>query len=360
MGSALHDAAVISQHLSPVIASRLHGATSCLGVMTQDGMAAEDGAGLGVFAIFDPDGDYGTGMAPAEGDPRAAARRAVVAALDAADRVSETPDLVWISASPGAEEEVLRGISDEIGTQVPIVGGSAADNDLSGKWYVHDGIDCVQDGVIVSVLFPSTPVSIAYQSGYAPAGPSGVVTAAEGRRITEIDDQPAAKVYDAWTNGTVMPKTVADSAPILSESTFTPLGRQLGQVADVPSYLLIHPASVHADGSVETFADVPVGERLYLMQGAVDSLTSRAGRVASFAASRGHIAPEDVAGALMVYCGGCMLAVQDHMDDVVAGVRPAIAGAPFLGVFTFGEQGPILDGRNAHGNLMISCVTFSR
>ena len=62
----------------------------------------------------------------------------------------------------------------------------------------------------------------------------------------------------------------------------------------------------------------------------------------------------------MVYCGGCMLAVQDKMDDVVTGVRDAVGTAPFLGVFTFGEQGPILEGRNAHGNLMISCITFAK
>jgi hypothetical protein len=32
---------------------------------------------------------------------------------------------------------------------------------------------------------------------------------------------------------------------------------------------------------------------------------------------------------------------------------------PFIGCFTFGEQGLVLD-RNAHGNLMISAIAFGR
>ena len=51
------------------------------------------------------------------------------------------------------------------------------------------------------------------------------------------------------------------------------------------------------------------------------------------------VGASDVAGALVVYCGGCMLAVQGRMDEVVNGINAALAGRPFLGTFTFGEQG---------------------
>lgn len=53
-----------------------------------------------------------------------------------------------------------------------------------------------------------------------------------------------------------------------------------------------------------------------------------------------------------------MLSVRDDMDRVVAGVNAALGGAPFIGAFTFGEQGPLIDAGNRHGNLMISCVVF--
>ncbi|MEM9099032.1 MAG: FIST C-terminal domain-containing protein [Pseudomonadota bacterium] len=358
--SETHDLALIGARLGGGQDRRIHAGTSCLGVMGNSGMVSHGGSGLGVFAIRDPKGDYGTGMSAFDGDPRRAARDAVIRALSAADRQGEAPDLIWLTTSPGTEEDVLRGIADVVGASVPVVGGSAADNHISGGWRVCDGAEIVADGVIVSVLFPSSRLSIAYQSGYAPTDVTGVVTRAEGRKLKEINDRPAAAVYSEWTGGRIQVPETDEAAMILSESTFTPLGRRSGMVADVPFYILSHPASVHADGSIDLFADISVGDELTLMQGGADSLTSRAGRVASFAASSGRIETGEIAGALVIYCGGCMLAVQDRMDEVASGIDAALGSAPFLGIFTFGEQGPILNGQNAHGNLMISCVTFAR
>ena len=94
------------------------------------------------------------------------------------------------------------------------------------------------------------------------------------------------------------------------------------------------------------------------MTGTQNSLVERAGRVASLARAAGRMEDGPVAGALMVYCGGCMLSVQDRLHEVVEGVSTALGGAPFLGTFTFGEQGAILGAGNRHGNLMISCIVF--
>ena len=121
---------------------------------------------------------------------------------------------------------------------------------------------------------------------------------------------------------------------------------------------IAHPAGLTPDGALKLFADVKVGDRLTLMSGAPDQLTQRAGKVAALAAQSANLQPAKIAGALIVYCGGCMLAVQDRLADVTEGVSTALPGVPYLGIFTFGEQGVVLDGRNRHGNLMISAVVF--
>jgi hypothetical protein len=54
-----------------------------------------------------------------------------------------------------------------------------------------------------------------------------------------------------------------------------------------------------------------------------------------------------------------MLAVDDQMPEVANTVLRAFGGMPFIGCFTFGEQGLMLD-RNVHGNLMISAIAFGR
>jgi hypothetical protein len=69
--------------------------------------------------------------------------------------------------------------------------------------------------------------------------------------------------------------------------------------------------------------------------------------------------PESLAGGLMVYCAGCMLAVDSRMPEVASKVAEAFSGTPFLGCFTFGEQGCVVE-RNVHGNLMISAIAFGR
>lgn len=359
--AALHasfdvDRARARSGLAQLNVGTVHGGTSCRGTMTQSGHQTDVGTGAGLFCIYDADGDYGTGIASFDEDARAAAQRATFDALDHADRAGEIPQLIWISVTPGQEEDVIDGIQSVVGDQVPLVGGSAADNDISGKWAVFDGTSETSNGVVVSVLFPSTAVSIAYQNGYVPTETKGRVTKAQGRQVLEIDGHPAATVYAGWTD---LPMPAEGQSNILAASTFAPLGRDAFDLKGVPYYLLAHPSTLHSEGGLDLFANVQEGETITLMDGGADALAARAGRVAAQACVTGGVAPQDVAGALVVFCGGCMLGVQDKMSDVVSGVRNALPDQPFLGVFTFGEQGPMQQHGNRHGNLMVSAIVFS-
>ena len=347
--AALHAGAV---GIGP--SSALHGGSSCLGIMGRDGVDI-GGAGIGAFAIWDPEGSYGTASADLGADAAAAARDAALAALARAGRVGEMPDMVWLSVAPGREEQVLDGLRSVVGSETLIVGGSSADNDVSGNWAQFGPEALHRDGLVVSVLFPSRPLASGYQSGYAPTGHSGVVTAVEGRRLQEIDGRPAADVLNSWSEGVV---PTAGDAPrsILADATLWPLGRVTRHVAGVPFHLLAHPATALPDGSVDLFADVRPGDRLWQMQGTADSLVARAGRVAALAREEAGGA---VSGALVIYCGGCMLAVQGRMDEVAAGIVEALGDVPWIGVFTFGEQGMPMGDHARHGNLMISCSVIA-
>ena len=354
--NAAHGADAFAAALAGRPRGALHASTSCLGAMTEEGHLTEAPVSMAALLLTDPDGDFGSAAAPFDGDPRTAARQATARALEAARRTGEVPDVVFVTTTPGAEEQALAGIADLVGPDTPILGGSAADNSVAGGWYVSAGDGAHRDGVAVSVLFPSTPVSMAYRNGYVPTDRTGRVTAVDGRCLQAIDGRPARSVYAEWTGSAV---TDADGPVlnILSEATLWPLGRRIGDLHGIDTYLLAHPATAEADGGLTLFADVAEGETLTQMRGDPDQLADRAGRVAALAR------PADgspVAGALMVYCGGCMLRVRDRMDRVVSGTREALDGAPFLGFFSFGEQGPILGEGNRHGNLMISCLVFHR
>jgi len=336
----------------------IQGGTSCQGVMTAAGFHSADGVGMGLFGISDPDGDYGVGAASIKGDARSAGAMAVQQAIENAGRLGEPPELVWLSGVPGNEEDVLLGIQDVIGTGVPIAGGSTADNTVEGYWHQFANGKIYSDAVVVTAMYPSTMTHLAFHSGYTTTETTGIVTRAEGRTLYEIDGRPAALVYNEWTGGVIT--DYLDGGNVLSATTLYPLGRVVGTVGEMPYHRLSHPDTVTSDGALTLFANIEKGEKIILMAGTRASLVSRAGRVARAALNAGRISADQIAGALVIYCAGCMLTVQDRMDEVAEEVQNALGGMPFIGTFTFGEQGCFIGGENRHGNLMISVVVFEQ
>lgn len=354
------DSVAVSQLLAEKAGEgcQIHGATSCLGAMTGAGFHSADGVGLSLWGIHDPEGSYGTGAALIGDDPQAAAVEALEQALDNSRRIGEVPTLVWLNGAPGHEEALIAGVESILGSDVPVAGGSSGDNTVSGNWAQIANGEQWSDAVVISVLYPSTQISYAFHSGYDPTSTTGVVTRCEGRTLYEIDGRPAAEVYNEWTAGSVS-EMLPQGGNVLALTTLFPVGRVAGDVAGLPYYKLSHPDSVTADGGLTLFSNIEEGETLTLMQGTVESLVSRAGRVTDAAVEAGDFSPDQLVGGLAIYCAGCMLTVQPKMDEVAGYIRTALNEKPFVGVFTFGEQGCFVANDNAHGNLMISIVAFS-
>jgi hypothetical protein len=355
--SVKHSSTVLLETLSDLAPGvPLQGGTTCLGVMTAEGFHSANGVGLGLFGVSDPEGDYGVGAAEIGSDPRKAGADAIQQAIERAGRTGEPRDMVWLSGAPGSEERVLRGIQDVIGPDVPIAGGSTADNTVEGNWLQFANGAVYRDAVVVSALYCSVPIHLAFHSGYSPTRQVGTVTRARGRTVYEIDGRPAAEVYNEWTGGVI--GDFLEGGNVLAVTTLNPLGRVVGQVGSMPYYRLAHPDAVVSGGALSLFSDADAGDQFVHMTGTHESLVARAGNVAQSALDIGRIGAKQVCGALVVYCAGCMLTVQDRMDQVSTQVSDALGGKPFLGTFTFGEQGSFIGGENRHGNLMISVVVF--
>ncbi len=336
---------------------KIAGSSSCLGAMNNHGFHSRDGFGLSLIAFADDRGDFGIALSNQEDNPARAASTAVIQAINDANRPGELPDLIWLSAAPGQEEEVLDGIASVIGKDVPVIGGSSGDNTIAGEWWQFCKGSVEHEGVLVIAMYPECHVGLSFHSGYAPTTYSGTVTKADSRTIQTIDNRPAAQVYNRWTDGLIEQELAGGN--ILGATTFHPLGLEAGRIEDIPYYTLLHPEQVLADGAMSLFSNVATGDRITLMEGSPESLTRRAGSVASGLIARKEWHASQLAGALVVYCAGCMLGIRDRMDEVSLGLHEALDGAPFQGMFTFGEQGSFIDGVNRHANLMISVVVFA-
>lgn len=340
---------------------RLHAATSCLGAMTESAVAMTPGAGVGLLALQDAKGEYGTAAGDFAGGPQEAGRRLARRALDDAGRSGEVPPLVLVCATPGNEEEFLEGVQSVVGTGALIVGGSAADNDISGQWQVFDQARDMgwSQGAVVSVLFPSVSVSTAFESGYSPSEHRGVITKSKGRRVLEIAGEPAARTYERWTGGEVSQPSTG-RANVLMATALAPLGRVAAMLGGTPLYALSHPETLSADGSMTLFTAVAEGEELVLMKGTSATLVSQAGSVVRSARRIGDLDGRGVSAVLLYYCGGCMLKVVDALQDVRRSLAEEVPGVPSLVGFTFGEQGSLLSGPVRHGNLMVSAIVFGK
>ena len=207
-------------------------------------------------------------------------------------------------------------------------------------------------------------------SAFQPTAARGTVTRAEGRVIHEIDGQRAAQVYANWSASPTFSAKLgvmqagADAQGVLADTTLNPLGREKTGKAGDSFYSLVHPARILAGGGLECFADCQEGETLVLMaaQQGLDTLVHHPTRVMQSAG----IAGDGLRGCLIIYCGGCAIAIEDKLQAVAQSFADSLGGGsvngdgggpPFLGMFTYGEQCHTPSG-NQHVNLMYAVLAF--
>ncbi|AXT37195.1 hypothetical protein D1814_00055 [Alteromonas sp. BL110] len=332
--------------------------SSCLGALLCDDNIASPHCDVALFCINDDNGAYGVGSADiAESTPFEAGATALKEALAHAERPYESPALIWCSLPPGNEERILEGFASIVGTKVPIFGGSMADNTVSGNWRIVTKTCSGSQVVAAAVLYPSTPLGLSYSSGYKPTETVLKATKAQGRQLQQLDNDKASTIYNVATNGLISNQLTGGQ--ILGLTSSAPLGKPVELDNGAVNYLLCHTDSVDQDGTLHVFSEVQEGEELVLMEGNISSLTSRAERVINNAIM---LLPENKkpVGVLMIYCAGCRLMVGDEINAMLNSLQETFPSIPICGPFTFGEQGRFLDGKNRHGNLMISAVVFSQ
>ena len=357
-----HDWSKLSQSVSSHFPeSKIIGASSSRGFLSNDGNFFDENYGIGVFAIEDYSGEIGVGFS-SSADPQMVAKEVCDRMLDNAQREGEVPDFLWIITSPGQEEEILANINKYFGSHVNICGGSCADNEIAGNWKMFNGQDVFSQGCIVVGFFAQDEkILSSFQSGYYPTSKSAVVTAANGRELFALNGESAAKVYNEWMDGRFSDLDLSENPSITTETTYFPFGREKGKVHDIPYYLLSHPESLTAEGGIRLFTDVHVGDKLILMESSQYDLQRRLADVVKKQMIRAQISTEDIAGILVVYCAGCMLALQgtDKIDGIAEELKKIIGEIPFMAIHTFGEQGRFFeDGESHHGNLMVSANIF--
>ncbi|MEA3361126.1 MAG: FIST N-terminal domain-containing protein [Thermodesulfobacteriota bacterium] len=341
--------------------TQVFGMTSCWGVVTRDGIKVGEKGSLAVLGMTSPVSEFGVGGAQVNSgdDIRSKAAEGIrKAILNAGKSEGSKPNLVLIAASPGIEEEVLKGIAEAVGKDIPVYGGSAADNTISGNWKVFHNNQIYSSGFSVAAIFTELKTGHAYHSGYLGSDMNGLATKVkngEGRVLQEIDGKPAADVYNEWAYNKY-DKQLKEGGTILGPASFYPLARKV-YAEGMTHFIGIHPSEIYPeDRSLQLFANVKQGERLYFTEGTPNALIYRPRTIIRRALVNGRIKKKDAALGLNIYCAGTMLAVKDRIAEIVPIINQTLGKTPYIGAFTFGEQGNIKGYGNFHGNLMSSMV----
>jgi hypothetical protein len=328
------------------------GNTSFTGVITPEGFISGEKGFVGILALAGDDISVGVAGTP-KGNGECARETGRLAAQEAMKNAGKTcpPDYFYMAAPPGEEEFFLKGVSDVIGRK-PFFGGSAADNAIAGEWKLFANQQVFADGITLAFFYSEKPVTNLFTGAYRETDDVGIITKVRDKRVlVEIDGKPALKRYAEWAG------VDADSLKggnLLVYTITSPLGikDRLGDLTAIR-----HPMNGNDDYSMNIGANLAEKTAVIRMAGTVDEIIS-SGAATLEALKKKMTAPP--AAFHLVHCGGRRAGIGDRIEELVAGVKKAADGVPFIMEFTFGEYGYEDDGNNTTGGLMLSYTGFAR
>ncbi|MGE4277859.1 MAG: FIST signal transduction protein [Lawsonibacter sp.] len=350
-GSADYDLkAMLEGVASEIPGVPLVGNTSFTGVITPKGYVSGEHGFIGVMAMSDENLSVGVAGSPRGNDPRKTGVSLAHEAMKSAGKTT-APDYFYMVASPAEEEYYLKGITEVIG-RVPFFGGSAADNEIAGKWSIYTSDAIFPDGCAIVFFYTNGAFANEYTGAYHETDDVGIVTKMNGdRNIVAIDGVPALKKYADWRG---MDITALKGANLLAASVVSPLGvkDRLGDLVAIR-----HPMNGNDDDTINVGNKIAEKTAVIRMETTVDELISSAGQTLGALKAK---MPEKPAAYFLVHCGGRRAGIGDRIDEVANLLIKEADGVPFLCEFTFGEYGFVDDGRNTCGGLMLSFTGFGK
>ena len=333
----------------------------------------------GSFVNMDSEGYYGKGgvtiLALSSDYIRAEIGRAVIKEGEVPQEMAkklmgdtikgEIPDVVLVAPTcAGFEEEILEGFGQVIGREVPILGATAGDNSLTGKWVAFAGTEVIPGGfnaggVAIAAIYTDLKFGYAYTPGFEATEKSGIITKMEGDRIIkEIDGRPAQEVYNEW-----MGISYEEWTDVISHQN--PLGSKCTDARGRERLVVICPfpkIGPDPERNIAIFHDFEEGKRIWLLKGNWETFLSRARTIPEDALVEGDISSkEETAFGVYFSCIGANLTIpEEHRPKQQAYIKEGLAGAPFIGVFGIGQQGHISGVGNVYTNLSPVILVFSQ
>ena len=313
------------------------GCTSSAALCTQDGYLNKE-TGYSGMMLFGGDAEVVTaGSKKTDESPREIGRRIAEEAVSKVKGKDVEPDFFFMSASPA---------------NIPVFGGSAADNTVEGKWSILNDGEYFADGCVIAIFYTNGEMKNLYTGAYHETEHAGIITKVrDSRTLVEIDHEPALKKYAEWTGKDI------DSlmgGNLLTETICAPLGVKdpIGKVTAVR-----HPMNGNDDYSMNIGADLAENTAVILLKNSPEGILKANEETIEKVTD---MMEGEIQSYFLVHCGGRRLglALASIEDKIYPEVKKAIPDKEFLMVFTFGEYGEGDHSSNTVGGLSLSYTAF--
>ncbi len=252
----------------------------------------------------------------------------------------EQGDILAIMFSPGSTKKtpspsqtILGILKRKTQNRLPVFGGSSGD-DLSFEQNYQLANDRVlTDSVVLCLIETELKFGLAVDHGFEPTDKKAIVTRAEGHRVIELDQRPAALVYAELTQ--ITRKALDDLQRLrehLTQYTKTPLGQR----TDCGEYVLKVPDFIQEDNSIVFTPLIFENTVLTLMEGAQEKLLAAASSAVDRAVIRGGIGSPAL--VLLFSCVLRRLLFEEEVNRETEIVKKEIGSIPVAGFYTYGEQ----------------------
>ena len=354
---------------------KIYGGTSdSRGVMTNRGFihaGEKDYAvtgkvtGLAVMTVSSQDIVFGVGSADFShyATPREGVKAAMRQALESCGKSpQEAPQAILAVISRGVEDDALEGISEVVGSNVPLLSGTTG----GPKFEVLGDQEVFAQGISLAVIYTRLPLGWVFEGGFdAQESSKGVITKVEGRTIFQINWRPALEVYDEWLGGKIMKlhQEGADDSTIRNLLILNPFYRRFTSRHGQDYFLFSHPwpqDRTLQNKSMETSTRLKAGDEIHLTHGTWERLLNRIGNLPVKARIQGGFGSENQAVLAIGYiCAGVMRVVPEAERQKMASLlNYANHETPFIVPFTWGEQGYFPGVGYKHGNLLTSFLVI--
>ncbi len=333
------------------------GCTSSGAIIVPDGIITGDNGFSGMMMFDDKDLTVGVASHIAGKNARAIGRKVAIEAVRNA-KTSRAPAYIYMVASPKEEEEYMMGIQDVVG-RVPMFGGSAADEAISGDWKIICNENVFSDGVAVAFFYTDSEMQNVFTGAYNETKNVGLVTEVKNdRTLVSIDGVSALKKYGHWI-GTPTKDLIGGN--VLVASINKPLGVKdpLGNLTVVRHPMFADDMGTKSaeDDTINLGNKVVEGTAIIQLEATTDELVKSTSDAMKILNKKMY---EEPAGYFLVHCGGRKLGIGNRIEEVYRNIYKESKGVPFITIFTFGEYGFEEHSANICGGLMLSFTSFGK